>query len=390
MTHIPRDLRPRRDCVLWAAFLAGLALGLPLCCRAVTAERSPFGRLPDGTLIEAITLGNAHGVRARLISYGATLQALEAPDRRGHSLDICLGYDDLKGYLEHPNYYGATIGRFANRIGGAQFSLEGRTYHLAANDKGNSLHGGTVGFDKRAWDVAAVQSGPIARVTFTLKSAAGDQGYPGNLSVRVEYSLDEKGALAVDYSATTDAPTVVNLTNHALFNLAGEGSRDGVLNQRLTLPASHYTPVDAQLIPTGVLQPVAGTVFDFTRGRLIGADLRDGRDPQILAGRGYDHNFAVDAGLTSAPKLMARLEDPPSGRVLEVWSTEPGLQVYTGNFLDGTVAGKHGHLYRMGDGIALEPQKFPNAPNAPQFVSARLDPGTPYHHQLVFRLSVTP
>lgn len=371
--------------------VAAAALVLqPAALWGATAERASFGKLPDGTPIEAVTLANSHGVSARIITYGATLQALVTPDRHGQKADIALGYDDLSGYVEHPNYFGATIGRFANRIGGARFTLDGKTYTLALNDKPNSLHGGTQGFDKRPWRIESVQSGESAAVTMTLTSAAGDQGYPGTLQVKQRFSLDETGALTLDYSATTDAPTVVNLTNHSIFDLAGEGSQHGVLDQRLTIPASHYTPVDATLIPTGVLQPVAGTVFDFTHGRIIGQDIRDGRDPQIVAGRGYDHNFALDAGLTREPKLAARLEDPQSGRVLEVWSTEPGLQVYTGNFLDGTRVGKHGHLYRMGDGIALEPQKFPNAPNEPKFSSARLNPGATYHHRMVFRVSTLP
>jgi len=371
--------------------VAAAALVLqPAALWGATAERASFGKLPDGTPIEAVTLANSHGVSARIITYGATLQALVAPDRHGQKADIALGYDDLSGYVEHPNYFGATIGRFANRIGGARFTLDGKIYTLALNDKPNSLHGGTQGFDKRPWRIESVQPGESAAVTMTLTSAAGDQGYPGTLQVKQRFSLDETGALTLDYSATTDAPTVVNLTNHSIFDLAGEGSQHGVLDQRLTIPASHYTPVDATLIPTGVLQPVAGTVFDFTHGRIIGQDIRDGRDPQIVAGRGYDHNFALDAGLTREPKLAARLEDPQSGRVLEVWSTEPGLQVYTGNFLDGTRVGKHGHLYRMGDGIALEPQKFPNAPNEPKFTSARLNPGATYHHRMVFRVSTLP
>ncbi len=370
----------------WAAS-AALVLQ-PVAVWGASAQRAPFGKLPDGTAIEVVTLSNSHGVSARIITYGATLQALVAPDRQGHEADIALGYDDLAGYVEHPNYFGATIGRYANRIAGARFTLDGKVYSLALNDKPNSLHGGTQGFDKRVWRIESVQSGASASVTLTLTSAAGDQGYPGTLQVKERYSLDEAGALTLDFSATTDAPTVVNLTNHSIFDLAGEGSLHGVLDQRLTIPASHYTPVDATLIPTGALQPVAGTVFDFTHGRIIGQDIRDGRDAQIVAGRGYDHNFALDAGLTSEPKLAARLEDPHSGRVLEVWSTEPGLQVYTGNFLDGTRVGKHGHLYRMGDGIALEPQKFPNAPNEPKFVSARLDPGSTYHHRMIFRLAV--
>jgi aldose 1-epimerase len=374
-----------------AVKLAAAALvSLPAGTWAASAQRAPFGKLPDGTAIEAVTLTNSHGVSARIMTYGATLQALIAPDRQGQKADIALGYDDLTGYVEHPNYFGATIGRFANRIRGARFTLDGKAYSLALNDKPNSLHGGTQGFDKRPWHIESVRSGASAEVTLTLTSAAGDQGYPGTLQVKERYSLDEAGALTLDYSATTDAPTVVNLTNHSIFDLAGEGSQHGVLDQRLTIPASHYTPVDATLIPTGVLQPVAGTVFDFTHGRIIGQDIRDGRDPQIVAGRGYDHNFALDAGLTSEPKLAARLEDSHSGRVLEVWSTEPGLQVYTGNFLDGTRVGKHGHLYRMGDGIALEPQKFPNAPNEPKFASARLDPGSTYHHRMIFRVSTVP
>jgi aldose 1-epimerase len=369
--------------------LATAALVLqPVSVWAVSVQRAPFGTLPDGTAIEAVTLSNSHGVSARIITYGATLQALVAPDREGHKADIALGYDELVGYVQHPNYFGATIGRYANRIAGARFSLDGRVYALALNDMPNSLHGGTQGFDKRVWRIESVQSGANARVTLALTSPSGDQGYPGTLQVKEYYSLDEGGALTLDYLATTDAPTVVNLTNHSIFDLAGEGSQHGVLDQRLTVPASHYTPVDAALIPTGALQPVTGTVFDFTHGRIIGQDIRDGRDAQIVAGRGYDHNFALDAGLTTEPKLAARLEDPHSGRTLEVWSTEPGLQVYTGNFLDGTRVGKHGHLYRMGDGIALEPQKFPNAPNESKFVSARLDPGSTYHHRMIFQLSV--
>ena len=370
------------------ALVATLSASLPVISAAAVAERAPFGTMPDGTVIEAVTLRNSHGVSARIITYGAALQALVAPDRQGRQADIALGYDDLSGYVEHPNYFGATIGRYANRIGGARFSLDGKTYQLSMNDKPNSLHGGMVGFDKKVWHIESVQSAKIASVTLTLTSVAGDQGYPGTLRVTERYSLDEAGSLSIDYSATTDAPTVVNLTNHSIFNLAGEGSGRDVLGERLTVPASHYTPVNATLIPTGALQAVAGTVFDFRHGRIIGQGIRDGRDAQIVAGRGYDHNFALDAGLTTQPKLAARLEDPVSGRVLEVWSTEPGLQVYTGNFLDGTRVGKRGDLYRMGDGIALEPQKFPNAPNIPGFISARLDPGATYHHRMIFRLSV--
>lgn len=358
---------------------------------AATAQREPFGTLPDGAVVEAVTLSGAHGVSARIISFGATLQAFKAPDRHGRVADIELGYDDLSGYVQHPNYFGATVGRYANRIAGGRFVLDGRAYQLTLNDKTNSLHGGSRGFDRQLWRIVSVKQGAAgASVTLALTSPAGDQGYPGTLQATATYSLDDKGALTIDYDASTDAPTIVNMTNHAIFNLAGEGAPAGVLGHRLTIPASRYTPIDAALVPTGELRPVAGTVFDFTQGRVLADGVRDGRDPQIVIGRGYDHNFVLDAGQTAELKLAARLEDPASGRVLEVLSNEPGLQVYSGNFLDGTRVGKAGHLYRMGDGIALEPQKFPNAPNTPAFGSARVDPGRPYHNRMIYRVSTAP
>lgn len=355
---------------------------------AATAERSAFGKLADGTVIEAVTLTGTNGVSARIITYGATLQALNAPGRDGRNVDVTLGYDDLQSYIDHPNYWGQTIGRYANRIAGGRFMLDGKSYQLTRNDKTNSLHGGTIGFDKRVWRIVAVKDGPEASVTMALTSPAGDQGYPGKLEVTTTFTLDDKGSLTIDYDAKSDAPTVVNLTNHALFNMAGEGAPGGILQHRMTIPASRYTPVNAALIPTGELKPVAGTVFDFTQGRVIEDGIRDGRDPQIVIGRGYDHNFVLDAGKTAEPKLAARIEDPASGRVLEVLSDQPGVQVYTGNFLDGTLIGKGGHLYRMGDGIALEPQVFPDTPNQPAFGSARVAPGKPYRHRMIYRVSV--
>ncbi|RIA43680.1 aldose 1-epimerase [Hephaestia caeni] len=355
----------------------------------VTAQRSHFGTLADDTPIEAVTLTNDRGVSARIITYGATLQSLSAPDRAGKSADVLLGYDDLASYVDKPNYFAVTVGRYANRIAGGKFSLDGKAYQLTLNDGANSLHGGTRGFDRQVWRITDVKQGPVASVTLALTSPDGDQGYPGKVEATVTYALDEKNRLTIDFNATTDTPTVVNMTNHGIFNLAGEGAATGILGHKLTVPASAYTPVDATLIPTGELKAVEGGVFDFRKGRIIGEGIRDGSDPQIVIGRGYDHNFALDAGLTAAPKLAARLEDPGSGRVLEVLSTEPGVQVYTGNFLDGTLVGKHGHLYRQGDGIAMEPQKFPDAPNQPKFASARVDPGTPYHHRMIFRFSTT-
>lgn len=354
---------------------------------AAEATRAPAGRLADGTAVEAVTLKADNGVAAVILSYGATLQKLLGPDREGRIADVVLGYDRLSDYVDHPNYFGVTVGRYANRIAGGKFSLDGKSYQLPQNDGDNSLHGGGKGFDKAAWIVVSVKSGPKAEVVLEHKSPDGEAGYPGALSATVTYSLDEAGNLGIAFEARTDKPTIVNMTNHAIFNLAGEGAPQGAMDHMLTIPAGHYTPVDAKLIPTGERRAVAGTVFDFRAPRRIAAGLRDGTDQQIAYGRGYDHNFALDAGLTARPKLAARLEDPASGRVLEVFSTEPGIQFYSGNFLDGTLVGKAGHLYRMGDGIALEPQKFPDAPNHPDFVPARVDPGKPYRHVMIYRLS---
>ena len=367
--------------------LVELALTYPAVAFAATAERSAFGKLPDGTVIEAVALTGTNGVKARVITYGATLQAFEVPDRTGKVADIELGYDRLEDYVAHPNFWGQTVGRYANRIAGGKFTLDGRSYQLPLNDKTNSLHGGTQGFDKRAWRIVAVKSGAAASVTMALTSPAGDQGYPGKLDVTVTYALDDTGSLTIDMDAKSDAPTIVNLTNHALFNLGGEGAAGGILQHKLTIPAARYTPVNAALIPTGELKPVAGTVFDFQQPRTIEDGIRDGRDPQIVVGRGYDHNFVLDAGKTKEPKLAARLEDPASGRVLEVLTDQPGVQVYTGNFLDGTFVGKRGHVYRMGDAIAMEPQVFPDTPNQPAFGTARVEPGKPYHHRMIFRVS---
>ena len=372
--------------------LAGVAIGAAMSgegvADAATANRAAFGKLTDGTPIEAVTLTGKNGVSARIMTLGATLQAFNVPDRKARVADITLGYDDAASYIDHPNYWGQTIGRYANRIADGRFQLDGKSYQLTQNDKANSLHGGTFGFDKRIWRIVSVDSGRQAKVVMALTSPDGDQGYPGALEVRVTYTLDDAGSLTIDFDATSNAPTIVNLTNHALFDLAGEGSATGIYGQRLTIPAKRYTPVNAKLIPTGAMMPVEGTVFDFTRGRSLSDGIRDGRDPQIVAGRGWDHNFVLDKGATAEPGLAARLEDPASGRVLEVLSTEPGVQFYSGNFLDGTLIGKSGHVYRMGDGLALEPQKFPDTPNQPAFGSARVDPAHPYHHRMIYRVSV--
>ena len=366
----------------------GLALGIVSTgAQAATAERKSAGSLRDGTQIEAVTLRSARGVSARILTYGATLQSLVAPDAKGRKADVVLGFDTVDGYEKTQTFLGATIGRFANRIAKGRFMLDGQAYQLPLNNGANTLHGGGDGFDRKVWTIGSVKSGKTAAVTMTLHSPDGAAGYPGEVDASVTYALDDRGALAITFGATTTKPTILNLTNHALFNVAGEGAPQGAMDNQLTMPASTYTPVDDTLIPTGELRPVKGTVFDFTKGRVFAAGLRDGKDAQIRIGRGYDHNFAIDTGLTATPKLLARLEDPASGRVMEVLSTEPGLQLYTGNFLDGTLLGKHGHVYRMGDGIALEPQKFPDAPNQPGWISARVDPGKPYRHVMILRFS---
>ncbi len=354
---------------------------------AATAERSSAGPLRSGTDVEAVTLRNAAGVSARIIAYGATLQSLVAPDAKGRKADIVLGHDTAAEYEATQDYFGVTVGRFANRIAKGRFTLDGTVYQLPLNNGANTLHGGGNGFDRQLWKVESVTSGPKASVVLSLTSPDGASGYPGEVKTTVTYSLDERGSLTIAFTATTSKPTIINMTNHALFNVAGHCAREGAMHQRLTMPASRYTPVDDTLIPTGELRAVRGTVFDFTRGRVLGAGLRDGTDAQIRIGRGYDHNWVLDKGQTATPQLAARVLDPASGRVLEVLSTEPGLQMYTGNFLDGSNIGKGGCVYRMGDGFVLEPQKFPDAPNRPEFGSARLDPGQTYRHTMVLRVS---
>lgn len=376
-----------RRYLLGVLLAAGFAAS-PAC--AAEAHREAAGKLADGTAVEAITLSNASGVSARILTYGATLQSLVAPDRNGVPADITIGYDDLASYEQKPNYFGVTVGRYANRIAGAAFTLDGKRYQLARNDGNNSLHGGAQGFDKRNWKVEAVESGPVAKLVLSLTSPDGDQGYPGKLDVKVTYTLDDAGDLGIVFEAATDAPTVVNMTNHALFNLAGTQATEDAMRHWLLIPASRYTPVDDNLIPTGELRAVAGTVFDFRTPRLVEDGLRDGSDPQIRIGRGYDHNWVLDKGSTPEPELAARLAHPESGRVLDVLTTEPGIQFYSGNFLDGTVTGKGNRVYRMGDGIALEPQKFPDTPNQPKFGSALVVPGKPYRHAMIYRVHTMP
>lgn len=355
---------------------------------AAKAERGVFGRLPDGTDVDAVDLSNRHGVFVRIIAYGAAIQSLKLPDRCGVLADVVLAYPDMSGYLAKPQYFGATVGRFANRIAGAAFSLDGERYTLSRNDAANSLHGGAQGFDKQLWTVTEVTSGSVASVTLSRLSPDGEEGYPGNLTASITYTLDEHDELTISYAATTDKPTVVNLSNHSLFNLAGATSGNDALTAVLSLAADSFTPVDVNLIPTGELRQVAGTVFDFRQPRRIGERLRQASDLQLVIGRGYDHNWVLRGGVTSEPRFAARLADPVSGRTLELWTTEPGVQFYSGNFLDGTAEGVGQTLYRQGDGIALEPQHFPDSPNQPSFPSTRLDPGQTYRQVSVFRFGI--
>lgn len=361
------------------------AIGFSASSLASTAQRAPDGTLRDGRSVEAITLNSAAGVSARILSYGATLQSFTLPDRKGQPADVVLGHDNAAEYEAVRDFFGVTVGRFANRIARGTFTLDGTIYRLPLNNGENTLHGGSDGFDRRLWRVVSVENGKSASVTLELVSPDGDMGYPGELTARTTYALADDGALTITMTARTSKPTIVNMTNHALFNMAGHCAPQGAMADLLTIPASRYTPVDSSLIPTGELAPVAGTAFDFRKAKPLTSGLREASDPQIRIGRGFDHNWVLDKRTTADPQLIARVEDPASGRAMEVLSTEPGLQMYTGNFLDGTNAGKQGCLYRMGDGYVLEPQKFPDTPNQPAFGSARLDPGETYRHVMVLR-----
>ncbi|MDQ0841005.1 aldose epimerase family protein [Streptomyces sp. V1I6] len=342
--------------------------------------RQRFGSLSDGTGVDLWTLEN-DGIRLRVLSYGGIVQGLEVPDRRGRWANVSLGFDNLDDYVAKSPYFGAVIGRYGNRIAGGRFTLDGTTYRLPANDGPNSLHGGDQGFDKRVWDVEPFRRGTDTGLTLRRVSPDGEMGYPGTLTVRVDYTLTARGEFRVDYEATTDRATVVNLTNHTYFNLAGEGSGT-VHDHRLRIDASRYTPVDATLIPTGDLARVARTPFDFRLGKPIGEDLRQGHE-QILLGQGYDHNFVLDKGITGQPQKAVTVTEPTSGRVMTIATTEPGLQFYSGNFLDGTLKGTSGRVYRQGDGFCLETQHFPDSPNRPGFPTTVLRPGRTYRSSTV-------
>ncbi len=332
------------------------------------------------------TLRNSKGAEATITTYGARVVTLTMPNKAGKFDDIVLGFDNLDGYLQTPPppYFGATIGRYGNRIAGGKFELDGKTYTLAENNGANSLHGGNIGFDKVLW---TAKSGDGASVAMTYVSKDGEEGYPGNLTATVTYTLTDNNELRIEYSATTDKDTVVNLTNHSYFNLAGQGEGD-ILGHVVMIDADRFTPVDKGLIPTGELKPVDGTPFDFRKPTPIG-DRIDAKDPQIALGPGYDHNFVLNhAGPSLA--LAARVTEPKTGRVMEVLTTEPGLQFYTSNFLDGTLKGVGGKVYPRRSAFCMETQHFPDSPNHPAFPSTTLKPGETYHSETVYRFSVQP
>jgi aldose 1-epimerase len=352
--------------------------------RAAGIRREPFGEV-DGQPVERFVLTNATGLRVAILTLGGIVQALEVPDRTGRFANVVLGFATAAAYLTDGPYFGCIAGRYANRIAGGRFALDGRAYQLAINNGPNHLHGGIKGFNKHLWEATERTGRDGLSVALRRISPDREEGYPGSLTVQVTYTLSDADELRIDYLATTDAPTILNLTNHAYFNLAGEGS-GAIEDHELQLNASHYTPVDAALIPTGEVAPVAGTPFDFTQPHPIGERLRDAGSPQIARARGYDHNFVLDRldPADGSLVLAARVREPGSGRILEVSTTEPGVQFYSGNFLDGTLAGTSGRAYRQGDGFCLETQHFPDSPNQPAFPSTVLHPGQEYHSTTVF------
>ncbi len=369
------------------ATLSSLAVSCSTCTCGKSANnhamsssvtKSEFGNLPDGTLVEAYTLQNSHGLKAKVVTYGALLTEMMVPDRHGRLGDITLGFDNLDQYLARHPYFGATIGRYANRIAKGKFTLDGKSYTLATNNVPNHLHGGLKGFDKVVWKAEIVDSSP-ASVRFTYVSPDGEEGYPGTLTVSVTYTLNDKNELQLDYTATTDKATVVNLTNHAYWNLAGEGS---ILDHVLMLNADHYTPVDDTLIPTGEIAPVKGTIMDFTKPMSIGSRITQlTNDPQ-----GYDHNYVLRSG-GGKLALAARVTEPTTGRILEISTTEPGIQFYSGNFLDSTLTGKRGVVYNQHDAFCLETDHFPDSPNQPNFPSVVLRPGQTYTQTTIHKFS---
>lgn len=374
--------------------LTGLGLSLMIStltaqAAGLTSQQSSFGKLPDGTPIEKFVLTNSHGMQATVITYGGVLQALKVPDRKGHGEDVVLGFDDVQGYLDNPNvFFGATIGRFGNRIAEGRFSLDGKSYQIPQNDKTNALHGGPQGFNTKVWKAEPAKGDGWVGVTLSYVSPDGEMGFPGTLTTQVTYQLDEHNQLTLKYRATTDKPTVLNLTNHSYFNLAGAGSGT-VLKQVAMLNADKYTPVTTKLIPTGELPPVAGTPMDFRKPTAIGKHIADDNQQLKYAEPkqgGYDFNWVLNTA-GDLQKAAAVVTDPGSGRTLTLYTTEPGVQFYTGNFLEGNIKGKAGKTYGHWGAFTLETQHYPDAPNQPNFPTTRLDPGQTYTQTTIFKFA---
>jgi len=389
------SLSKRRLILVAAVSVAVVAATATAALSAVSAtaagcspsiSKEPFGST-GGQAVDRYTLKNCKDMEVKILTYGGILQEIWVPDRKNKVANVALGFDNLDDYVNKSPYFGCITGRYANRIALGTFTLDGVTYHLPINNPPNSLHGGTVGFDKHVWAATPFTTSKTVGLVLRFTSPDGDQGYPGTLTTKVTYTLTQQDEIVMDYEATTDAPTVVNLTNHAYWNLQGEGTSD-IYDHVLELNAPSYTPVDPTLIPTGAIDPVAGTPLDFTKPTAIGDRIRDGHE-QLVIGRGYDHNWVLDRPSPTDTKLIqaARVKEPDSGRVLSIYTTEPGIQFYSGNFLDGTLVGTSGHMYRQGDGFALETQHYPDSPNHANFPSTVLRPGQTYKTQTIYQLS---
>lgn len=376
--------------VIAVALLVGCTRPQTTTAPGMSVTRSNFGSLPDGRVVEQFIIANAHGVEVRALTYGGIITVVRTPDRAGQLDDVVLGYDSLDGYLASSPYFGAIVGRYANRIANGQFTLDGVTHHLARNNGPNALHGGLRGFDKVLWTAEPFRDDRNAGVRLRYTSADGEEGYPGTVKVTVTYTLTSRDELAVDYEAITDKATPINLSQHTYWNLSGAG-RGKILDHVLSLDASHFTPVDSTLIPLGEVRSVDGTPFDFRKPTAIGARI-DAPDEQLRYGGGYDHNWVLDRGTAAPgePRHAARLISPSTGRTLDISTTEPGVQFYTGNFLDGTIVGKGGRVYPRRSGLCLETQHFPDSPNHSSFPSTILRPGTTYRSRTVFAFGVAP
>ena len=353
----------------------------------------PFGKTKGGDPVEIYTLRNSHGCEARITNYGGIVVSLTVPDKNGKLDDVVLGFDTIPEYEANSPYFGALIGRYGNRIAKGEFTLDGKEYHLPINDPPNSLHGGKVGFDKHVWQAEPGSSNEGPTLTLRYVSQDGEEGYPGTLTVKAVYTLTNDNALKVAFDATTDAPTVLNLTNHSYFDLRGAGTKGDILGHEVTINASKYLPVDKTSIPLGELRPVAGTPFDFRKPMTFGSRINDADEQLHIGPGGYDHCYALDGydpklGAKAESTLAVRVYEPTSGRVLELWTSEPGVQVYTGNYLKGAFAGKGGKVYEKHAAFALEPQHYPDSPNRPEYPSTVLRPGETYHNTFFYRFSV--